>query len=86
MSKSSNTKMIENIYNNVSDNLKNNINLPTYYHELTIDQKMFFDELIDNKKVKEMEILKESYQKIIFHIDGFVDSLEKVDSMLYPIE
>jgi hypothetical protein len=86
MSKSSNTKMIENIYNNVSDNLKNNINLPTYYHELTIHQKMFFDELIDNQKVKEIEVLKESYKKIITHIDGFVDSLEKVDSILYPIE
>ena len=78
--------MIEKIYNNINFNLKEKINLPVYYHDLNIDQKRFFDELIDNKQIKEMEVLKESYRNIISHIDGFVDSLEKVDSILYPLE
>jgi hypothetical protein len=78
--------MAEKIYNNVSPHLKVNLNFPNYYFDLSVDQKNFFDQLLDNKDVKEMEILKESYKQIISHIDGFVDSLEKVDSIIYPIE
>lgn len=63
--------------------LKSRINLPNLYQDLSNDQKSFFDELLDSDKAKEIEILRESYKKIISHIDGFVDSLEKVDSILY---
>jgi hypothetical protein len=62
------------------------LNLPNYYFDLSPDEKIFFDELLDNKDVKEIETLKESYKQIISHIDGFVDSLEKVDSILFPID
>lgn len=79
-------KISEKIYNRTRIDLKHNLNLPTYYHDLSHEQRMFFDDLLDNKDVKEMEVLKESYKKIVSHIDGFVDSLEKVDSILYPIE
>jgi hypothetical protein len=70
----------------VSPHLKIKLNLPNNYFDLSPDEKIFFDELLDNKDVKEIEILKQSYKQIVTHIDGFVDSLEKVDSILYSEE
>ncbi len=70
----------------MSPHLKIKLNLPNNYFDLSPDEKIFFDELLDNKDVKEIEILKQSYKQIVTHIDGFVDSLEKVDSILYSEE
>jgi hypothetical protein len=62
------------------------MNLPHNYFDLSQDQMLFFDNLLDDVDAREIELLKDSYKKIISHIDGFVDSLEKVDSILYPLE
>lgn len=62
------------------------MNLPLNYFDLSQDQMLFFDNLLDDVDAREIELLKDSYKKIISHIDGFVDSLDKVDSILYPIE
>ena len=62
------------------------MNLPLNYFDLSQDQMLFFDNLLDDVDAREIELLKDSYKKIISHIDGFVDSLDKVDSILYPNE
>ena len=62
------------------------MNLPLNYFDLSQDQMLFFDNLLDDVDAREIELLKDSYKKIISHIDGFVDSLDKVDSILYPLE
>lgn len=79
-------KTAEKYYNRIAYHLKNKINLPHLYQDLNADQQRFFDEILNNDSIKDIEILKQSYTKIISHIDGFVESLEKVDSILYPLE
>ena len=79
-------KIAEKRYNKAKAHLKQKMNLPLNYFDLSQDQMLFFDNLLDDVDAREIELLKDSYKKIISHIDGFVDSLDKVDSILYPIE
>ena len=79
-------KIAEKRYNKAKAHLKQKMNLPLNYFDLSQDQMLFFDNLLDDVDAREIELLKDSYKKIISHIDGFVDSLDKVDSILYPLE
>lgn len=80
------SKAIEKIYNQMSRQYKNKIGFPTYYIDLSVDQQLFIDNLFDDTADEKLEKLRAAYKGIVEHIDGFVDNLEKTESILFPME
>jgi hypothetical protein len=70
----------------MSRQYKSKIDFPAYYSELSVDQQLFIDNLFDDTADEKLEKLRTAYRGVMEHIGGFVDSLDKVDSILYPIE
>jgi hypothetical protein len=70
----------------MSGQYKNKINFPTYYNDLTSDQQLFIDNLLDDTADEKLEQLRTAYRGVMEHINGFVDNLEKTESILFPME
>jgi hypothetical protein len=80
------SKTTEKIYNQMSAQYKNKIKFPTYYNDLTVDQQLFIDNLLDDTADEKLEKLRVAYKGVMEHINGFVDNLEKTESILFPID
>lgn len=80
------SKAIEKIYNRVSRQYKTKINFPAYYSDLSVDQRLFIDNLFDDTADEKLEQLRTAYKGVMEHIDGLVDNLEKTESILFPME
>jgi hypothetical protein len=70
----------------MSAQYKNKIKFPTYYNDLTVDQQLFIDNLLDDTADEKLEKLRVAYKGVMEHINGFVDNLEKTESILFPID
>lgn len=79
-------KTIEKIYNQANRQYKNKIGFPVYYSDLSPDQQIFIDNLFDDTADEKLEQLRAAYKGVIEHVDGFVDNLEKTESILFPME
>lgn len=79
-------KAAEKIYNQMSRQYKNKVNFPAYYSDLTVDQQLFIDNLFDDTADEKLEQLRTAYKGVMEHINGFVDNLEKTESILFPME
>lgn len=80
------SKITEKIYNKMSRQYKDKIGFPTYYSDLTIDQQLFINNLLDDTAEEKLEQLRVTYKGVIDHVNGFVDNLEKTESILFPME
>jgi len=80
------SKVTEKIYNQLSRHYKNKIGFPTYYMDLNVDQQIFIDNLLDDTADEKLEKLRSAFRGVIEHVDGFVDNLEKTESILFPME
>jgi hypothetical protein len=80
------SKTTEKIYNEMSRQYKSKIDFPAYYSELSVDQQLFIDNLFDDTADEKLEKLRTAYRGVMEHINGFVDNLEKTESILFPME
>lgn len=80
------SKITEKIYNQASRQYKIKIGFPAYYSDLSVDQQIFIDNLFDDTADEKLEQLRTAYKGVIDHVNGFVDNLEKTESILFPME
>ena len=80
------SKATEKIYNKMSRHYKEKIGFPAYYSDLTVDQQLFINNMLDDTADEKLEQLRVAYRGVMDHINGFVDNLEKTESILFPMD
>jgi len=78
--------MAENKYNQMSNYRKTKINLPNYYQELSIDQKMFFDELLNDNDFIALEQTRKTYVKFTENLEKMLSEVDNLEASLFPME
>lgn len=73
---------MEKIYNNLNPYLKQKINLPNYYFDLSVDQQAFINGLLQDTATAKMEQLKSFYQKAVDSLNELSVSFDRMDSIM----